>query len=84
MADIQFDEEQQYQRPREVNQKPFFIRLVLATGIVADDRQAEYVLLGVAVLAVILAFVIPSLLSSSSPQIPQAQIDQYIKAMKTR
>lgn len=63
MADIQFEEEQQYQQPSQVENKPFFIRLVLATGIVSTDRDAEYVLIGFVVVAILAAlFVIPFLL----------------------
>ncbi|HVB19997.1 MAG TPA: hypothetical protein VNF51_01765 [Candidatus Paceibacterota bacterium] len=50
MADIQFNEEQQYQRSAQIGRKPLFVRLVLATGIVSTDKQAEYVLLGIAFL----------------------------------
>jgi len=76
MADnIQFDEEQQYQRPESVEQKPFFVRLVLATGIVSGDKQAGYVLLGVAALLIILAFMIPSFMNSSQTSVPKSMID---------
>ena len=69
MADIQFEEEQQYQQQaaeQMVNQKPFFIRLVLSTKIVSTDTQAEYVLLGVAIFFVILAIAIPLFSGSGS------------------
>jgi hypothetical protein len=48
MADIQFEEESQYRRPAQFEQKPLFIRLVLATGIISTDKQAKYLLLGIA------------------------------------
>ena len=79
MADIQFQEEQ-YQRPVESEQKSLFIRLVLATGIVATDTQAEYVLLGVAVILIILAFLIPSFFGAGhTPQKPPAAMLEQMK-----
>lgn len=84
MADIQFDEEPQYRNPLQAEQKPFFIRLVLATGIVSTDRQAEYVLLGVAIFALVLAFLIPSFIGSSPPRVPQSAIDAAMKLPPSR
>lgn len=72
MADIQFEEEQQYQQQGQAGeQKSFFVRLVLATGIVSTDKQAQYVLLGIAVFFVVLAFVIPSLMQSTPRITPE-------------
>ena len=73
MADIQFDEEQQYQQNDLVEQKPFLVRLVLATKIVSTDRQAEYALLGI----VITVFVISGLIffkSQSGDVIPTTEL----------
>lgn len=62
MSDIQFDEEQQYQRPiYQAEQKSFLTRLVLSTGIVSTDKGAQYVLLGIAIIAAILAIALPFL-----------------------
>ena len=84
MADnIQFDEEQQYQRNQQVKQKPFFIRIVLATGIVSTDRQAEYVLLGVAALLIILAFMIPSFIGSAPKGTTQHQLGDELRVIDT-
>jgi hypothetical protein len=59
MADgIQFDEEQQYQQSPQADKKPFFIRLVLKTGIVSDDRQAEYILLGFVAIVILISIYI--------------------------
>ena len=55
MADIQFDEEQQYGRYLQTEQKPFLIRLVLATNIVSTDRAAEYVLVGFVLLGLLIS-----------------------------
>ncbi len=76
MADIQFDEEQQYQPVAgRVEQKPLFIRLVLATGVVSSDQAAQYILLGAAMLLIILAFLIPSVADNPQPSVPQSVID---------
>ena len=69
MADVQFEEEQQYQPAYETERKPFMVRLVLSTGIVSTDKQAEYVLLGIAALAIILAFIAPSFIGGGSPKL---------------
>lgn len=66
MADVQFEEESQYQRSGLTEQKPFFIRLVFKTGLATTDRGAEYVLLAVAVFAIIVAFAFPLLMGGSS------------------
>lgn len=56
MADgVQFEEEQQYQQPVQTEQKPFFIRIVLSTGIVSTDQAAQYVLLGIAAIGIIIS-----------------------------
>lgn len=73
MADVQFEEEQQYQQTGQVEQKSFLVRLVLSTGVVSSDRQAEYVLLGVAAIAIITAFAIPLFFGGNSggkPPVP--------------
>jgi hypothetical protein len=54
-GDIQFDEESQPQPVYQAEQKSFLTRLVLGTGIVSTDKGVQYVLLGVAALAIILA-----------------------------
>ena len=70
MTDVQFEEEQQYQRYGQTEQKPFLIRLVLATHIVSTDNSAKYVLICVAILAIVLSFLVFSLSSASSPEAP--------------
>ncbi|MGD0328368.1 MAG: hypothetical protein ABSB00_01490 [Minisyncoccia bacterium] len=80
MADIQFDEEQQYQRPVQTEQKPFFIRLVLATKIVSTDARANYVLLGIALCAIILAFLVPSFMRSSPPKMTPEEQQRMLNA----
>jgi hypothetical protein len=72
MADIQFDEEQQFQQGYQVEQTPFFIRLVLATGIVSTDKQAQYLLLGLAVVAILISIYV------ALPSAPKATINHQI------
>ena len=55
MADVQFDEEPQYQSALSEEENSFMVRLVFATGLAHDRRTAEYILLGVAIFATIIA-----------------------------
>ena len=57
--DIQFEEESQQQPVYQEQQKSFFVKLILSTGIVSSDKGAEYVLLGIAAIATILAIALP-------------------------
>lgn len=72
MNKIQYEDESQYQPVyQQAEQKSFFVRLVLATGIVSNDRAAEYVLLGVATLVIIVAiFLSFDIGNQSPPQLP--------------
>lgn len=64
MTDIQFDEDQEYQRPIQVAQKPFFVQLVPAT-------KAEYVLLGIACFGILFSlFMLFSSRSVPKPVVP--------------
>lgn len=66
MTDVQFSEEQEYARPEAASATPLFVRLVLRTGLVQNERQAEYVLIGALVLIVGLTFFIWSSSSTVS------------------
>ncbi|MBI2048714.1 MAG: hypothetical protein HYT30_02195 [Parcubacteria group bacterium] len=80
MADVQFEEEQQYQPAyQQAEYKPLLIRLVLATGIVSTDKQAEYVLLGFALAVIILSFIILFLFGSSQVSVPQNVMDAAMR-----
>lgn len=73
MTDIKFEEEQQYQPAyTQTEKEPYMIRLVLSTGIVSTHKAANYVLLGVAALAIILAFIVPAIINSS-PKVTSGQ-----------
>lgn len=67
MVDIRLDEEQGYQLPVQIEKKPYFVRLVLATKIVSTDKQAGYVLLGTALVGIVASIII--LFVSSSPPV---------------
>ncbi len=55
MSDLQFEGEQEYASENTQPTTPVLVRWILATGLVREARQAQYVLLAVAVLAVLLA-----------------------------
>jgi predicted secreted protein len=79
MADIQFQEDQEFSRRDTAPAQPTFVRLVLKTGIVSTKTQAEYVLIGFSVLLLILAFLIPSFVGPSQQKVPQSVIDAAMK-----
>ncbi len=71
MSELQFDEEPAYEPRQQVEKKSFLTQMVLATGVVSSDRQAQYVLLSVAAVATVLSlFLIFSTTGSPAPQIP--------------
>lgn len=81
MAELQSDEGQQYPGPaRGRTGKSLFIRLLLATGIVSTDQQAEYVLLSSAMVMLVLAFFLFSLSGGSTARVPQSVIDAAMNA----
>ena len=58
MSTVSFNEEPTPAAYSAIAKKPALIRMVLATKIVQTDKQAEYVLIGIAVLAIIAMIVI--------------------------
>lgn len=64
-----FDEEEsQYGRIQSSRLKePYFVRLVLATGLVKDRRQAEYAVVGLCAFALLLSIFI---FFSSASELP--------------
>jgi hypothetical protein len=84
MTDIQFDEEQQYRHPLESRPKSIFVKFVLSTGVVTAEKDAQYVLVGFAVLMLALAFLIPILFGSSSARTPQGATDAAAPAPNPR
>lgn len=52
MSDVQFQDQQpRYQYKKK---QSFLMRLVFATGLAKNEQQAQYILLGVAVLALVI------------------------------
>jgi len=54
MPNVSFDEEPSAVAYSATPKKPFLIGVVLSTKIVSTDKQAEYVLIGIAVLCILL------------------------------
>ena len=63
MADIEFQDEQMYAE-RPVAREKGLTALVQKWGLAKDAKQAQYVLLGVAAIAIILAVIIPFVFGS--------------------
>lgn len=57
MANVSFNEEPSTSGYSAASKKPYLIGLVLSTKIVSTDKQAEYVLVGVAALVLICALI---------------------------
>ena len=53
MADVQFDEEQEFSRPNAGFQSPAIVQFVMKTGFAKTEQGANYFLLGVVVVCVI-------------------------------
>ncbi len=64
MSDF-LDEREEFPRQQQPDTTPYMVRLVLATGIVSDQRKAEYVLLGMAIFLIACAFALPLLVGNS-------------------
>ncbi len=60
MSDLQFDEDQEVSRPVTVSRQSVFIRLSLATGVVNTEEGANYLLLGLSIVVLIVAGLIAS------------------------
>ena len=75
MADIQFEEEQEFSRPIAAPSQPTSVRLALATGLVKTEKQAEYMLIGTSLVILVVAFFVwyvssPSFSGGINPQNP--------------
>ncbi len=67
MADVQFNEDQEFVRSGVLPEQSFFVRLVLKTGLAQTKRGAEYILLSVAGVCILIAvFVFMSAGNSAS------------------
>jgi hypothetical protein len=85
---IQFEGERQkekllYGRFAQRTRVPAMVRWALSTGIVQDERSARYLLLAVAVGAVVLAFIIPSFIGGHLPTVKDfSQTNQFSPAVR--
>ena len=71
MADIQFETEQDYTPTTVSTESRGLAALVMRLGLAKDEKTARYVLLGIAVAAVVLAFVVPALIGGGTkPPLP--------------
>lgn len=81
MADISFEEGNIARR--YADQKPLFIRFVLATGIASSDKQAEYVLLGLAAVGLLVSFFLFSHSGPAQEKPTRASVEQMNQFMAT-
>ncbi len=56
--EVTFDEEDSIvpQRPKAAEKKSTFTKLIIQWGLAKDDKQAQYVLLGIAVVGIAITF----------------------------
>ena len=81
MAEIQFDNEQEFARPAAYTTQPRgMIALVMKWGLAKDEKSATRVLIGVAIGAVVLAFLAPMLLGTSHARVPQNEINAAMQS----
>ncbi len=68
MSDMQFNTEQQneFGRPPEVSSGTDWTAKIISWGLASNRQQAEYVMIGIAVLALVLAFFLYRGLSGGS------------------
>lgn len=79
---MQFEEDYNYNLRKNIGKKPVFTRCLIATGIVSTDKQAEYVLLGISAIAIIIsAFIFFGMVNNNSGAKPSpAFIEQMRQA----
>lgn len=81
MSDVTFHEESGAQSLANAPRPSFLVRLVLSTGLATAQKDAEYVLIGVAVSSFLLAGAVLFFLSPSDAQpVPQSVIDSKLPA----
>ena len=72
MMDLQFDEEPQYgQFKQSPAEQSYFVRLLLSIGVARDKKQAEYILVGVCIAALVISIAILFFFNSSPQYAPQ-------------
>jgi hypothetical protein len=68
MREVQFEEQDNLPRyPKREKRESFAIQLVIRAGLARDERQAQYVLLIVAVIIAIIAYLLWPEGNSSAP-----------------
>ncbi len=79
MSNLEFESDEEYAPRYESDEPKGFTGLVLRWGIAGDQKTAGYVLLGVAIAAVLLAFILPMVFGSGGrAPAPQAQVDSVM------
>ncbi len=80
MSGFQFEEDNKYGSPKTAYKKPIFTRWLIATGIISTDKQAEYVLLAVSAVAIIIsAFIFFNMTNSNTGAKPSAALMEQLK-----
>jgi len=51
----------------------------MAAGLARDERAANYILIGIAVVAALLALLVPSFIGSSQPHVSQQEVDAAMR-----
>lgn len=67
MADLQFNEGQEFARSRAVSKPSFLTGLILNTGLAQTERGAQQILLGVAVICIVAALYVAFSSGTSVP-----------------
>lgn len=70
MSGISFDEEPSYQQAPVAASQPYFVRLVIRWGFAKDQKSAEKLLIGVVIVALVIAFTIPFLMREKEIPLP--------------
>lgn len=78
MADVQFSEEQFYERPVAPAASPPLIALVMRLGLAKQRQQAEYILIGVAVAAIVLTIAVWLFSGTSSDAAVPGPLEQAL------
>ena len=78
MVDVQFSEETAYARPSVGPKAPPLIGLLMRAGFAKDQRQAEQLLIGVAVAAVLVAIAIWLFAGSSANEPVPGPLEQAL------
>jgi len=70
MSDVSFNEEPSYQQAPVAASQPYLVRLVISWGFAKDQKSAEKLLLGVVVVALVTAVMVPLLMREKKIPLP--------------